>query len=77
MERRQTALDCGARRVLSPHRVASSPWAGGTRYDESGFVGCDDGLGAVVQPEFVEDVADMRLDRLVSDHESAGDLGVR
>lgn len=71
MERRQTALDCGARRVLS-RRSARGP-----RYDEPGFVCGDDGLGAVAQPELVEDVADVRLDGLVRHHEPAGDLGVR
>jgi MFS family permease len=44
--------------------------------DESGFVGDNDGLGAVAQPELVEDSADVRLDRFLGDDEVAGDLGV-
>ena len=48
-------------------------WSGG---DESGFVGGDDGLGAVAEPELVEDVADVGLDGFLGDDEAVGDLGV-
>ncbi len=47
-----------------------------TWLDESGFVGEDDGLGAVVEVELGEDACDVRFDGGVADDEFAGDLGV-
>jgi hypothetical protein len=46
------------------------------RGDEPGFIGGDDGLGAVAEPELVEDVAHVCLDRFLGDDEPAGNLGV-
>ena len=47
------------------------------RADEAGLVGGDHGLRSVAQPELAEDVADVRLHRLVAEHEAVGDLLVR
>ena len=44
--------------------------------DEAGFVGEDDGLGAVVEVELGEDACDVGLDGGVADDELAGDVGV-
>jgi hypothetical protein len=45
--------------------------------DEAGFVGKDDGLGAVVEVEFGVDSGGMGLDGGVADVEVVGDVGVR
>ena len=46
------------------------------RFNEAGFVGEDDGLGAVVEVELGEDARDVGLDGGVADDELAGDVGV-
>jgi hypothetical protein len=45
--------------------------------DEAGFVGKDDGLGAVVEVEFGVDSGGVGLDGGVADVEVVGDVGVR
>ena len=49
----------------------------GPRDDEPGFVRDDHGLCAVAKPELAENVADVRLHRLVAEYEAVGDLVVR
>ncbi len=46
-------------------------------FDETGFVGEDDGLHAVAQVEFLEDASDVGFHGSVADDELGGDLGVR
>src|SRR5262249_43252743 len=45
--------------------------------DEPGLIGQNDCLYAVAQPELAENMSDMRLGRVLADHEGVGDLGVR
>ena len=45
--------------------------------DDSVFVGLDDGLGAVAEPELLKDACDMGLRRCLADYERVADLGVR
>src|SRR5580704_11384564 len=47
-----------------------------TGADQAALVGEDDGLGAVAQRELHQDAADVRLDRLLGDHQVARDLAV-
>src|SRR5947209_6417201 len=49
----------------------------GARDDETGLVRGDHGLSSVAKPELAQDVADVRLHRLVAEHEAVGDLVVR
>src|SRR5438477_608558 len=46
------------------------------RRDEAGFVGEDDGLGAVAKIELGQDPADVSLGGLFGDDKGAADLGV-
>lgn len=45
--------------------------------DQSGLVGGDDALGAVAQPELVEDAADVSLDRFFGYYKLGRDLTIR
>src|SRR5438309_10837943 len=52
-------------------------WLSGVAWcDESGFVGEDDGLGAVAQGEFGEDAGDVGFDGGFAEGQFAGDAGV-
>ena len=49
----------------------------GARPDQAVFVGVDDGLDSIAQPQFVEHPADVRLHGGLGEHQPGGDLGVR
>jgi hypothetical protein len=64
------------RRRLCVRRCVSGLGGGFAWFDESAFVGEDDGLGTVVEVELGEDACDVRFDGGVADDELAGDLCV-
>jgi hypothetical protein len=49
---------------------------GGSPVDKAGFVGVDDRLHAVAEPELGKDPAEVCLDGGLGDEEPPGDLGV-
>jgi hypothetical protein len=65
----------GAHGVVSPPTVRAplDRWSGGA---ESGVAGSDDGLGAVGDLEFGEDVRDVVADGFRAEVQPAGDVGV-
>ena len=68
--------------VFSGRPIGRRQWLGptplsGARHDEPRLVGDDHRLRPVAQPELAQDVADVRLHRLVAEDELLGDLAIR